>query len=220
LSVQASVEQEAIIETLKRLKFSTALDIGCGNGRYLAFVARHSKVVGLDISSKMARAAKQKARESDIVVADMEFIPFQDDAFDLLYSIRVMKYLKNQARFLGEARRTCKEGGCVLLCDERMSENISYLVLQICLRIQRIFESCRSQQARPRRMRPSAIVGLLEQSGMPNVHARGVLFFPSEIYARMPRVFLRALTIVDKLLSRFPASRYLASVVLFVAIKG
>jgi len=220
-NVQAAVEREAIIETLKRMKFSRVLDAGCGPGRYLAFVDQRCEAVGLDISSNMAHAAKRNVRGSDIVVADMEFIPFRDSSFDLLYSIRVMKYLKNQAEFLREIMRTCGEGGCVLLCDVRTSENISYLVLQTCMRIKRVFQSHRSQQPEEsRRLRPSVIKRLLEQPGELRVRTRGILFLPSAMYARTSsRILLRIFAILDNLLSQFPFSQYLAFSVLFTATK-
>lgn len=61
----------------KELKL--VLDLGCGTGRYTGIIsAQH--LVGVDISSKMLGFAKAKDR--DVVQADIHNLPFKQDAFD------------------------------------------------------------------------------------------------------------------------------------------
>lgn len=182
VKVQADMEREVILKIINSLRFNRGIDVGCGPGRYLTFAAKKHDVVGLDISVNMARSAKQNVRKTDVVLADMEHIPFRDGSFELLYSIRVMKYLRNQAKFLREAQRVCSTTGCVLLYDIWNAKNVSHLFSETCLRFMRIF---RSHDFPPemRRMNHPQIKQTLEQSGRFEVQTRAILFIPSLIYA-------------------------------------
>jgi len=102
--VQIGMERETILKIMNSLKFNRGIDVGCGPGRYLTFTAKRRDVVGLDISVNMARSAKQNVRKTDVVLADVEHIPFRDGSFDLLYSIRAMKYLRNKSSFCARLR--------------------------------------------------------------------------------------------------------------------
>ncbi|MGA2626647.1 MAG: class I SAM-dependent methyltransferase [Candidatus Bathyarchaeia archaeon] len=219
VKVQADMEREAILRVINSLRSKRALDVGCGLGRYMVFTAKRLDVVGLDISVNMVRAAKQTLKNLDIVLADMEYIPFRDSSFELVYSIRAMKYLSNQAKFLREARRVCSHEGCVLLYDIWNAKNVSYLFSETCLRFMSIL---RPHDFPPemRRMNHLLIKRTLEQWDGCEVQTRGILFLPLLIYARTSsRSLLRIFTIFDKLLSRLPFSQYLAFSVLYVAIR-
>jgi ubiquinone/menaquinone biosynthesis C-methylase UbiE len=62
------------------------LEVGCGMG---AFTSRLSKmdynIVGLDISDRMLLNAKYTTKDN-YVQGDMEFLPFQDSTFDIVFA--------------------------------------------------------------------------------------------------------------------------------------
>lgn len=74
------------------------LDLGCGWGRWC--IAAHRKgyrPIGIDVSLEAARAAyrisEQLGIEAHFVVADVRFLPFCDDLFDVVFSYSVLQHL-------------------------------------------------------------------------------------------------------------------------------
>jgi len=58
------------------------LDIACGTGRHtIALNKMGFKVVGLDVSARLLRIAKQRQNEIQVVRGDMRFIPFKPAVF-------------------------------------------------------------------------------------------------------------------------------------------
>jgi ubiquinone/menaquinone biosynthesis C-methylase UbiE len=217
--VQIEIERRAILDRIRRSRFDRALDIGCGPGKYMVEVSTRGETIGIDFSSDMTRIAK-KSVNSGVVLADMEFLPFRNNSFDLIYSIRVMKYLKSQSRLLREAQRLCRNRGRIILYDVRHI-GINYLMLQMYIFLRKIFPPRYVPQPRElERLMPFRICALLSQSGAFDVKCTGVLFLPWRMYRhfRSNRV-LNLLALLDRLLSNVPFSQYLASSVLYTAVK-
>ena len=63
---------------------SLLLDIGCGAGAFSARLSEHFRVVGLDISKEAIRIASGKGG-SKFIIADMEYLPFKNNSFDLVF---------------------------------------------------------------------------------------------------------------------------------------
>jgi len=136
----------------------------------------------------------------------------------LIYSVRAMKYLKDQARFLREVQRVCSPKGCVLLYDIWNAKNVSYILSKAYQPFMREFR-LRCFPPEMRRMDHPLIKRTLE-SGECKVQSKGILFVPAALYARTSsESFLRVLTIVDKFFARFPLSQYFAYSVLYLAVK-
>ena len=58
------------------------LDLACGTGRHLIPLSQQGfNMVGLDISAKLLKIAKQRWREVQLVRGDMRFLPFKPQAF-------------------------------------------------------------------------------------------------------------------------------------------
>ncbi len=78
------------------------LDLPCGTGRFTAPLAGRSSVVGADISLEMMRVARRaggaRAGVLGFVQADAERLPFPDDAFDCVVSIRFMFHVDPPTR--------------------------------------------------------------------------------------------------------------------------
>lgn len=75
---------------------SIGLDIGCGNGKYLA-VNKDIFIVGSDRSSNLIQIAKQHQPHS-AVVADSLALPHQDGRFDFAICIAVVHHLSTPDR--------------------------------------------------------------------------------------------------------------------------
>ncbi len=113
------------------------LDMGCGRGAVLLMVARllpKGKAIGVDLwqssdQSGNARSATQRnaALEGvtdriELHTADMQKLPFADDAFDMVLSSLAIHNIqdssgRNQA--INEAVRILKPGGALVIADFR-----------------------------------------------------------------------------------------------------
>jgi SAM-dependent methyltransferase len=90
------------------------LDAGCGGGRYLRVAgSRRARVVGVDLSSAVEKAATLCAElpEVCIVQADLLNLPVANAAFDLVYSIGVLHHTPDPRKAFAQVARKVKPGG-------------------------------------------------------------------------------------------------------------
>jgi ubiquinone/menaquinone biosynthesis C-methylase UbiE len=85
------------------------LDVACGTG----FLTRHLRgdVVGLDASERMLEIARGQAPQARFEHGDALSLPFEDDAFDRVFTSYFYCHLETdeRGRFLAEARRVAPE---------------------------------------------------------------------------------------------------------------
>jgi SAM-dependent methyltransferase len=102
-------EREHLTEAIASLPPARTLDVACGTG----FLTRHlpGDVVGLDQSEAMLGIARQQAPDATFVQGDALDLPFEDGAFDRLFSSYFYCHLEEpeRLRFLAEARRVASE---------------------------------------------------------------------------------------------------------------
>ncbi len=95
------------------------LDLGCGNGRLLEII-KDKKIdyIGVDASEKLIEIAKKNYPNSKFQVADALNLPFPDNYFDKIFSIRVLHHFPSEEfrfQFLKEAKRVLKPKGFLIL---------------------------------------------------------------------------------------------------------
>lgn len=90
----------------------TLLDVPCGTGRFTEFLCSRSKnYFGADISQEMlavlARDNAERIPRSKLIRCDGEFMPFKENAFDCVISIRLFQLIPQPAKLdiLKEMRR-------------------------------------------------------------------------------------------------------------------
>jgi len=90
------------------------LDVGCGIGTYLqAFKRFTNELYGVEIDEGRARQAKKVT--PNILVAPAEKLPFDDAAFDIVFSHEVLEHVKNDRKAVEEAVRVLKPGGYLVI---------------------------------------------------------------------------------------------------------
>jgi SAM-dependent methyltransferase len=90
------------------------LDIGCGAGGALVVASGlGAEVSGLDASQSLVAVARERLPSARIEVGEMEELPFEDDAFDVVTGFNSFQFAGDIVRALGEARRVCRPGGHV-----------------------------------------------------------------------------------------------------------
>lgn len=96
-----------IIKCLARFAIppgARGLDIGCGQGWYVAHLAKQGyKLTGCDlIAGQIEQAKKYVAGENasaELIVAPAEALPFPDDTFDFAYTINVLHHITDGTAF-------------------------------------------------------------------------------------------------------------------------
>ncbi len=99
----------------------TVLDIGCGDGKVTAEIARllpKGRVVGVDSSIDMIRLARDRFPAAVVPnlgfqVADARALPF-DGEFDVAFSNAALHWVKDHVPVLAGVARALKDGGRVL----------------------------------------------------------------------------------------------------------
>jgi SAM-dependent methyltransferase len=113
-SFSDNIERPAIEELVGRIDGARVLDLGCGSGTYsLTFAEKGSDVVALDLSPTMISLAQARAHqlgvEVDFRVGDIrEPLPFDESAFDIVFTGTALHYVENIAAFMKEAARVMR----------------------------------------------------------------------------------------------------------------
>jgi SAM-dependent methyltransferase len=104
---------------LKQKGLERVLDLGCGTGRHVVYLARHGfSVYGLDNSPKAvemtAEWLAQENLDANLQVQEMtETFPYEDRFFDAILSIQVIHHADTASikQIIGEMERVLKAGG-------------------------------------------------------------------------------------------------------------
>lgn len=100
---------EALIAAISALPPARTLDVACGTG----FITRHlrGELTGLDQSERMLEIARERLPEAALVHGDALALPYDDRAFDRVFSSHLYGHLEREDRaaFLAEARRVAPE---------------------------------------------------------------------------------------------------------------
>jgi ubiquinone/menaquinone biosynthesis C-methylase UbiE len=102
-------ERDAVFAEIQALPPRRTLDVACGTG----FVTRllPGEVTGLDQSANMLEEAQRQAPGATYVQSDALELPFEDGAFERLFTSHFYGHLElpERERFLAEARRVADE---------------------------------------------------------------------------------------------------------------
>jgi ubiquinone/menaquinone biosynthesis C-methylase UbiE len=114
--------QATVLDLAAPPSSATILDIGCGNGTYLAEVARRGfagRTLGVDLSFGMLEAARARLsgaeRPAALANADAAALPFRDGLADLVLAPHMLYHVPDPAAALRELRRVTRAGGRVVI---------------------------------------------------------------------------------------------------------
>lgn len=92
------------------------LDVGCGAGMAAALSAgRGASVSGIDAADALLEIARERTPAGDFRQGDIEALPFEDDAFDLVTGFNAFQYAGDAAQALREAGRVAKPDGMIVI---------------------------------------------------------------------------------------------------------
>jgi arsenite methyltransferase len=105
----------------------SVLDTGCGAGVDTIVagvkVGSSGRAVGVDIVSEMLGKARENLAVSSLenvtfINSSAERLPFPDESFDVVISNGAFNLVVDKAQALGEAYRTLKPGGRLMIADQ------------------------------------------------------------------------------------------------------
>jgi SAM-dependent methyltransferase len=107
---------EAVLDAAGVGRRTRVLDVGCGSGLALVLAAQRGAVPGgLDISPGLLGIARDRLPGADLREGDMEFLPFEDTAFDAVLGVNAFQFAGDPRRALREAARVLSPGGRVVV---------------------------------------------------------------------------------------------------------
>lgn len=81
-------------------KPAKVLEIGCGPGIFTQILSKKTRVIAVDISKDMLKFVKKRHIKAEVLQADMDYLPFKPNSFDVIVAYRVMEYSKNPIKTL------------------------------------------------------------------------------------------------------------------------
>ncbi len=96
------------------------LDVACGAGQ-LAFPAARAgaTVTGIDIATNLIGQAQSRAKEEGLAIrfeeGDAEDLPYEDAAFDVVFSLIGAMFAPRPERVAAELVRVCRPGGRIVM---------------------------------------------------------------------------------------------------------
>jgi len=107
----------------------TVMELGCGSGAFITYIARAAgsggRVYAVDIQSamlrqlerKLARAENQDIKNIEVKEASAYELPFADGFFDLACMITVLMEIPDKGLALREVKRVLKPGGTLAVTE-------------------------------------------------------------------------------------------------------
>lgn len=96
----------------------TALDVGCGEGRFCRMLAQHGiAVTGIDPTAALLKAAQTRDPNGTYLSAGAEQLPFPDQSFDLVVSYLTLIDIDDFEAAIREMARVLTPGGTLLIAN-------------------------------------------------------------------------------------------------------
>src|SRR5579863_6341463 len=115
---------KSLAEALLRLMPPMVIaDLGAGDGSFSLLLAQNAtKVLAVDSSAKMIEFAREQARRHhvrnvDYRLGDMEELPIDDEAVDLVFFSQSLHHALHPQHALAEAARILRPGGRIAILD-------------------------------------------------------------------------------------------------------
>jgi len=117
--------RKKVVDLVERINPETILDIATGTGDLAIALTKTNatKIIGLDLSSGMLEIGKQKVSKKgldktiEMVLADSENIPFEDNTFDAITVAFGVRNFETLEKGLSEILRVLKPNGIFVILE-------------------------------------------------------------------------------------------------------
>ena len=182
------VKARALLDLMRRRLGDASdlavLDVGCGTGETDRFLAPEIRSLhGADISARSIERARKNNPGVDYRAYDGGTLPFDDDEFDLSFSVNVLHHVEpgDRAAVVAELGRVVRPGGLIAIVEHNPLNPLTRRAVRGCS-----FDV--GVQLLPR----AELEGLLAGAGLDVVEHRYLIFLPIRSMA------------VDRVLRRVP----------------
>ncbi len=122
--------EDLIVAVARRLPPSASpahvIDLGCGVGGSLCYLARRLPIAGTGITLSPTQAVLARERIAaaglshrlEIIVGDFTAVPADVTAADLVFAIESFVHAPDAAAFFAQCRRLVRAGGALVICDD------------------------------------------------------------------------------------------------------
>jgi SAM-dependent methyltransferase len=108
------------------------LDCGCGAGRFAGMAAeRGAEVAGIDAASGLIEIARGRVPAAELLVGDIEALPWEDDAFDVVTGFSSFQFADDKVRALLEAGRVSRSLVAVVVPTRAAESGIAAVFKQV-----------------------------------------------------------------------------------------
>ena len=110
--------ERQVAEYLARARPASALEVGCGNGRFFRTLARagfDGRYVGTEVAGWIVQGCRRRHPDAGFIAATAYQIPVADGSFDVCFSYGVIESLVYPEKALAEMLRVLKPGGRLVL---------------------------------------------------------------------------------------------------------
>ena len=117
-----------VLDSLSLNGSEVVVDVGCGNGMYLAELARRGhrgQVLGVDLSPGMLAAARHRSPAAHLVGGDAASLPLRPAASQVTLAMHMLYHVPEPTEAVAELRRVTRPGGrvvAVLNSDDHLAE--------------------------------------------------------------------------------------------------
>jgi SAM-dependent methyltransferase len=182
----------ALVPSLELPGSARVLDLGCGGGTYVRYLAGLGhRAIGLDYSlPSLERARAADPGPKGLYLAGEAYtLPFRTAAFDLVVSIGVLQTLDEPERALAEMTRVLRPGGALVV--EALNRRA------LVSRVRNLVARARGKSERVRHLDPVDVLDWLQVHGLDPLRRTGIYLPP------------RRLVALDRLLGAGPAAQAL-----------
>jgi SAM-dependent methyltransferase len=107
-----------MLERIRAKKFATALDIGCGEGRFCRMMQQSGiQTTGIDPTEALIQQARRLDPHGDYRIGIAEALNLPDHSFDLVVSYLTLIDIPDIATAIPEMVRVLKPGGTLLIAN-------------------------------------------------------------------------------------------------------
>jgi SAM-dependent methyltransferase len=143
-------------EALARVPMTEVLDVGCGTGVFLRLCAdRGLRVTGLDASEGLLGRARVRVPEATFVRGDLQCLPFEDDAFDVVTGFTSFFFADDLVAALREAGRVARDRVVIQVFGDPAKCDLEAMKATVA-----------EHREEGRYWRPDAIESLLPEAGL------------------------------------------------------
>jgi SAM-dependent methyltransferase len=156
----------AVLDALDVGGGTRLLDVGCGSGLFCRLaVDAGASVSAIDSAVDVLTIARERVPEAEIVVGDIEELPWPNATFDVVTGIAAFSYTERPVRALREAGRVLKPGGRVVIGTWSSAETCDAGV--VLARLTNLVPGAAHDMPGPFRFAlPGALDGFVDEGGL------------------------------------------------------